>query len=179
MHTVFYATAAVVIIATILAVGSRNVVHALLYLIVSFLGVAVVFFILGAPFAAALEAIVYAGAIMVLFVFVVMMLNMGPRGEGRHEDFSAWTRPRTWLGPAALTILLGIEFVWTMLGETTRIGGFGEVSATTVGIELLGPYMLGVEIASMLLLVGLIGAYHIGRRCEPDEENGKDTEGYR
>ena len=54
-----------------------NAVHALLYLIVSLLAVAVVFYVLGAPFVAALEVIIYAGAIMVLFVFVVMMLNLG------------------------------------------------------------------------------------------------------
>ena len=75
----------------------RDAVHALLYLIVSLLAVALVFFTLGAPFVAALEVIVYAGAIMVLFVFVVMMLNLGPSAA---EQERRWLAPRTWVGPA-------------------------------------------------------------------------------
>jgi NADH-quinone oxidoreductase subunit J len=71
--TVFYVASAVAVIATLLVVTRRNAAHALLYLIVSFLAVALMFFILGAPFAAALEVIIYAGAIMVFFVFVIMM----------------------------------------------------------------------------------------------------------
>ena len=77
MELVFYIAGAVAVISTALMLTRLNVVHALLYLIVSFLGIAVVFFVLGAPFVAALEVIVYAGAIMVLFVFVGMMLNLG------------------------------------------------------------------------------------------------------
>src|SRR5208283_5927867 len=77
MELIFYIAGAVAILSTILMLTRLNLVHALLYLIVSLLAVAVDFFALGAPFAAALEAIVYAGAIMVLFLFVVMMLNIG------------------------------------------------------------------------------------------------------
>ena len=73
----FYVAAAIALFATIMVVISTNPVHALLYLVLSLLSVAVIFFVLGAPFAAALEVIVYAGAILVLFVFVVMMLNLG------------------------------------------------------------------------------------------------------
>ena len=72
-----------------------NAVHALLYLIVSLLAVAMIFYMLGAPFVAALEVIIYAGAIMVLFVFVVMMLNLG---AGRRAG-AAWLNPRIWIGP--------------------------------------------------------------------------------
>src|SRR5258707_150676 len=76
MELIFYIAGAVAVISTGIMLTRLNLVHALLYLIVSLLAVAVVFFVLGAPFAAALEAIVYAGAIMVLFLFVVMMLNI-------------------------------------------------------------------------------------------------------
>ena len=72
-------------------------VHALLYLIVSLLSVAVIFFILGAPFVAALEVIIYAGAIMVLFVFVIMMLNLGPQTAARERTA---VQPAVWIGPA-------------------------------------------------------------------------------
>ena len=76
MELTFYTCALVAIVSTLLVVGNRNPVHALLYLIVSLLAVSGIFFALGAPFAGALEIIVYAGAILVLFVFVVMMLNL-------------------------------------------------------------------------------------------------------
>jgi NADH-quinone oxidoreductase subunit J len=72
----FYLASIVAVIATLLAITRRHAVHALLYLVVSLLAVAVVFYVLGAVFVAALEVMVYAGAIMVLFVFVVMMLNV-------------------------------------------------------------------------------------------------------
>ena len=73
----FYIAAAVAVLATLRVITHTNPVHALLNLIVSLLAVAMIFFALGAPFAGMLEIIVYAGAIMVLFVFVIMMLNMG------------------------------------------------------------------------------------------------------
>ena len=84
----FYAAAFIALVSTVMVITTLNPVHALLYLIVSLLSVAVIFFVLGAPFAALLEVIVYAGAIMVLFVFVVMMLTAGLVAAyhlGKHE----------------------------------------------------------------------------------------------
>ncbi len=79
MAATFYVAGAVAIVSTLLTITRLNAVHALLYLIVSLLSVAIVFYTLGAPFVAALEVVIYAGAIMVLFIFVVMMLNLGER----------------------------------------------------------------------------------------------------
>ena len=76
MIALFYIAGVVAVISTIAVVLQTNIVHALLYMVVSLLSVAVIFYVLGAPFAAMLEAIVYAGAIMVLFLFVIMMLNL-------------------------------------------------------------------------------------------------------
>ena len=81
VNLVFYISGAVALAATLMVVTRTNAVHAALYLLVSLLAVALVFFSLGAPFVAALEIVVYAGAIMVLFVFVIMMLNIGPAGD--------------------------------------------------------------------------------------------------
>ncbi len=75
----FYVASAVALFATTMVITNTNPVHALLYLVLSLLAIAMVFFTLGAPFAGVLEVIIYAGAIMVLFVFVVMMLNLGQR----------------------------------------------------------------------------------------------------
>ena len=77
MLITFYIASAIAVLATIVAITRNHAVHALLYLIVSLLAVAVVFYVIGAPFLAALELKIYAGAIMVLFLFVVMMLNIG------------------------------------------------------------------------------------------------------
>ena len=93
MLIAFYIAAAVAILATVMVITRQNAVHALLYLIVSLLAVAVVFYALGAPFVAALEVIIYAGAIMVLFLFVVMMLNIGDQAT---EMETTWLNPVVW-----------------------------------------------------------------------------------
>jgi NADH-quinone oxidoreductase subunit J len=165
MDWFFYIAATVSVLATVMVITRLNAVHALLYLIVSLLSVALVFFRLGAPFIAALEVIIYAGAIMVLFVFVIMMLNLGPRSTERE---SSWLRPRMWLGPITLTIILLIELIY-ILGQS---GGdhvaTGTIEAKQVGISLFGTYLLAAELASMLLLAGVVGAYHLGRESAED-----------
>ena len=86
--------------------------HALLYLVVSLLAVAVVFYTMGAPLVAALEVIIYAGAIMVLFVFVVMMLNLGKRAV---ESERRLMQGNIWIGPAALSAVLIAEVVYLIV----------------------------------------------------------------
>jgi NADH-quinone oxidoreductase subunit J len=86
VNILFYIASVIAIIATLKVVMGKNAVHALLYLIVSLLAVSVIFFILGAPFVAALEVIIYAGAIMVLFVFVIMMMNTGVGGAQKESE---------------------------------------------------------------------------------------------
>jgi NADH-quinone oxidoreductase subunit J len=134
-------------------------VHALLYLIVSLLSVAVVFYTLGAPFIAALEAIIYAGAIMVLFVFVVMMLNLGTKTMDTERT---WLRPRMWMGPCILTAILIAEVAYLLFKAGGATQGAAAVVPKQVGMALFGPYVIGVELASMLLLGALVGAYHLG-----------------
>ncbi len=164
MNTAFYIAAAVALVSTFLVITRLNAVHALLYLIVSLLSVALIFFILGAHFAAALEVIVYAGAIMVLFVFVIMMLNLGPLAVAREGQ---WVRPHTWIGPFILTGILGAELIWVLASGASKASAVAEVTPKEVGIALFGPFLLGVEMASMLLLAGLVGALHLGRRGTP------------
>ncbi|MFZ0614791.1 MAG: NADH-quinone oxidoreductase subunit J [Desulfobacterales bacterium] len=166
MNVLFYIAAAVAVLATVLVITRLNPVHALLYLIVSLLAVALIFFLLGAPFAAALEVIVYTGAIMVLFVFVVMMLDLGPRTIAQERGRLT---PGMWLGPGLLAAVLLAELAYVLwAGGDSWAGGrridFSAVDSKAVGVALFGPYLLGVELASLLLLAGLVGAYHLGRR---------------
>ncbi len=166
MNAVFYLSAGVAIISTLLAISRTNVMHGLLYLIVSLFSVATIFLVIGAPFAAALEVIIYAGAIMVLIVFVVMIVNPGPRQLERREQRR---RARAWIGPGMLGLILIAELI-DILGSTPATPpGATRVVAEQVSAALFGPYLLGVELASMLLLAGLIGAYHLGRREETVE----------
>jgi NADH-quinone oxidoreductase subunit J len=160
MIFLFYISAAVAVISTLLVITRTNTVHALLYLIVSLLAVAMIFFVLGAPFVAALEIIIYAGAIMVLFIFVIMMLNLG--GTHAREEAQLLT-PGIWTGPAVLCAVLAAELTYLFTAGQTDISAAAEITPKQVGLALLGPYVLGVELASMLLLAGLVGAYHLGR----------------
>ncbi len=166
MNAAFALSALVAVAATAMVITRRNAVHALLYLVVSLLAVALVFYSLGAPFVAALEVIVYAGAIVVLFVFVVMMLGLAPPGMGTGK------RPRLapWLGTSLLCLLLAAELVGLLGRHASAQPAAGTVGADQVGIALYGPYVVGVELASMLLLGALVGAHHLGRRRRPEEE---------
>lgn len=166
MNNPFYIAAAVAVISTFMVITRSNAVHALLYLIVSLLSVALIFFLFGAPFVAALEVIIYAGAIMVLFVFVIMMLNLGPQTAAQEKQ---WLTPGIWVGPAVLTAVLAVEFTYLLARGRGKIIEIHMVTPKQVGIALLGPYVLGVELVSMLLLAGMVGAYHLGRREKPDD----------
>jgi len=162
MTAVFYLSAAIAVIATFMVVSRAHAVHALLYLVVSLLAIGLVFYTLGAPFAAALEVIVYAGAIIVLFVFVVMMLGLG---EDATLAGTSWRRPQHWLGPALLSSALLAELAYVLFAAPEGSHTAQRViEAKEVGIRLFGPYLLAVELASLLLLAALVGAYHVGRR---------------
>jgi len=167
MDAAFFAASAIALAATVMAITRTDAVHALLYFIVSLLGVAVVFYTLGASFAAVLEVIIYAGAIVVLFVFVVMMLNLGREAAARERG---WLRPAMWAGPSLLALLLFVEIVALLAAAAPSHAGIHAVEARQVGAALFGPYLLAVELASMLLLAGLVGAYHLGR----DDRNDRD-----
>ena len=161
MNALFYIAAVIAVASTALAVTRLNAVHSLLYMIVSLMSISLIFFVLGAPFIAALQVIVYAGAIMVLFIFVIMMLNQGPQAVNQER---AWLSPAMWIGPAILSGILLAEVMVIVRGDGSWLPGNRIVEPHEVAMSLYGPYILVIELASMLLLAGLIGAYHIGRR---------------
>ena len=163
MTALFYIAAVVAVLATLMVVTRSNLVHALVYLVISLFAVAVVFYTLGAPFVAALEVIVYAGAIMMLFLFAVMLLNVS-------ADAPLRVPLRAWLGPVILAAVLLAEVVYGLVLTNPRLSGT-EIGPEAVSEALYGPYVLGVELASMLLLAALIGARHVAARdgdCDAD-----------
>src|SRR5215813_107242 len=133
MNEVFYIAAMVAVASTVMVITRLNAIHALLYLVVSLLAVAVIFFTLGAAFAAALEVITYAGAIMVLFVFAIMLLNLGPRATAQEGQ---WLSPKEWIGPALLALVLVGELAFIIVRGVGRMSGASAVEPKQVGIAL-------------------------------------------
>lgn len=164
MDAAFYLAAAVAIVATLLVVVLPSAVHALLYLVVSLLAVAVVFYVLGAPFAAALEVIVYAGAIMVLFLFIVMLIGEQQLSFDEHLGGQR-------LYAAVLGLLLAGILLITLASAAPFTGQsqlteevIGRQNVQLVGAQLYTEYLLPFEAASVLLLIAMIGAVVLAKR---------------
>ncbi len=171
MDAFLYMAGGMAVLATVLVIVSTSAVPALLYFIVSLLAVALIFYLFGAPFAAALEVIIYAGAIMVLFIFVMMMLNLGSDTKRQERE---WLQLRGWIGPVLLAAVLMGEIVFVLYREVRPGEGAGLVGAKEVGMALFGPYFIGVELASLLLLAGLVGACHLAGKAAEGEEKGEE-----
>ena len=165
---IFYLLAAVTVAATAMAITRRQPVHAVLYLIVAFLGTAALFFLLGAPLLAAFVVIIYAGAIMVLILFVIMLFRRSPR---ELKMLSEW-------GPATL---LGVVFLAVAVAMVFKDPNSGIVLRSAVaqpgdfGRFLFERYWLAVEIVSILLLVALVAIIQVGRRGSDGEEQGESV----
>ena len=169
MTILFYIGAVLAVISTVAAVTRLRIFHAVLWLNASFLSVSLVFYSLGAPFAAMLEIMTYAGAVMVLFTFAIMLVGPGPDADLQERQ---WQPGPSWIGPSAISILLLAGFIFAIFK-----GGAGKTAGTSVGpvavgASLFSTYMLGVELASLLLLAALIGAFYIGRRNDAPDEKG-------
>jgi NADH-quinone oxidoreductase subunit J len=160
MQIAFYIASALTIFCTVMVITRLNAVHALLFLVNSLFGSAIVFFTLGAPFLAALEIIIYAGAIMVLFIFVIMMLNLGKEAIDLERS---WSNPRMWLVPGMISVVFLGELLYIIFSIPAAVWTTQEVGPKEVGLSLFGPYMLAVELSAMLLMAGIVGAYHLGR----------------
>lgn len=175
----FYLLAIVAILASLRVITRTNPVHALLNMIVTLLALSGIFFALGAPFAGALEIIVYAGAIMVLFVFVVMMLNLGIQSTLEEES---WLSSSAWAVPAGLAFIVGLT-LFSLIGMKHGFEGImpafigvEPVTAKMIGAKLFTEYLLLVEIAGFLLLAGLVAAYHLAKSALDDENESHNSE---
>jgi NADH-quinone oxidoreductase subunit J len=159
LSIIFYGLAVLILLTTALAITRRNLVHAVIYLIFSFFGSAMLFYLFGAPILAMLEVIIYAGAIMVLFLFIIMML----KAETLEERLFPL---RQWLPAAGLGLVyLGIGIVMIIRDPASRSylqPAVAEPSA--FGRYLFENHWLSIEIVSLLLLVTLIGVLILGKR---------------
>ena len=156
---IFYILALLILGSTAMAITRRNLVHAVVYLVFSFFGSAMLFYLLGAPLLAALEVIIYAGAIMILFLFIIMMVKMDSNYERQY--------PLKQLLPAAMISVLYL-LLGALLISTDSESKITLTTARAMPQEfakyLFERHWLSIEIVSLLLLIALVGALHLGRR---------------
>jgi len=162
-QVVFYGLAAITVISALLVITRRNPVHSAIYLIITLLAVALLFLQLQAEFIAAVQIILYIGGIMVLFLFVIMLVNLDV--AMRQEQFN-----RQWWVAGLAALLLAAELAAVIyLGRGTAElpqapAGALQPNTELIGTTLYRDYMLPFEIASLLLLVAMVGAVLMARR---------------
>jgi NADH-quinone oxidoreductase subunit J len=167
---IFIIAALIAIAASLLMVTRKNPIHSALWMIVTFVAMAIIYLLLNAQFIAVAQVMVYAGAIMMLILFVIMMVHMekGPEDEGSKKSGAAKAK----IAGALITVILLVEVLfgslfYQMSGRTgdyptEMVNNAGNVK--TVGSLLYGQYLFPFEIASLLLLVGIVGAVVIAKR---------------
>jgi NADH-quinone oxidoreductase subunit J len=160
----FYAIGAGMLGMGVFVITSRNPVNSAMFLVALFFGMAALFVVLGAYFLAAVQILVYAGAIMVLFLFAIMFLNLAEEIRRRLRWFSL-------VNGVLLVFLLALQFALLMVAN--RAGGAGTESVlpgTTkdIGRLLFSSYLVPFETASVLLLAAIIGAFVLAHKEEKE-----------
>ncbi|MBT1073759.1 NADH-quinone oxidoreductase subunit J family protein [Geobacter grbiciae] len=155
----FYILAVVTVTGTAFAITEKHAVHAIVYLVTSFFALAVIFFLLGAPVVAIFEVIIYAGAIMVLFLFVIMMLDLGHPERARLPGIREWW-PALALGAVTLASALAL-----VVSRAPAVPAPGKaIGVKEFALALFGKYGVAVEVISMQLLFALVGALYLARK---------------
>ena len=163
----FYVFGAIAIIASLLVIAQKNPIYSVLLLIASFGALSGLYVLLDAPFVAVIQIIVYAGAIMVLFLFVVMLLN-APHEDTEHDlEVHPLLRGGPLRAGALLAAALFIELTWALTKGGGESGGFPGAAVTSVaaiGRSLFTDYAFAFEVTSILILVAMVGAVVLARR---------------
>jgi NADH-quinone oxidoreductase subunit J len=164
----FYAFAAIAILSSLFVVAQRNPMHSVMLLITSFGALAGLYVLLDAPFTAVTQIIIYAGAIMVLFLFVVMLLNV-PHEDPAPPSVSALLGPTGMRIAVVLSVLMGVEVVWAL--SRVGAGWFSQGPSTTsvssvagIGVSLFTRHAFAFEATSILILVAMVGAVVLARK---------------
>ena len=156
--TLFYILAAVMIVATVFAITEKHPVHAIVYLVTSFFALAAIFYLLAAPLVAVFEVIIYAGAVMVLFMFVIMMLDLGDSQEAQRSSLLHWFPAMVLAGIILASLLLLAS------GRGAPSGSSVQLTVQEFSLSLFRKYGVAIEIISMQLLFAVVGALYLGRR---------------
>lgn len=155
--TLFYILAAVMIIATLLAITEKHPVHAIVYLVTSFFALAGIFYLLSAPLVAMFEVVIYAGAVMVLFMFVIMMLDSGSSSGVKRPAAMIWLLPLL-LSATVLSAVVAAATLRSLPGDSGA-----EITVRQFAIVLFSRYGMAIEIISLQLLFAVVGALYLGR----------------
>lgn len=169
---VFLVAALVVIVSSLLMTTRKNPVHSALWMILTFFAMAVIYLLLNAPFIAVAQVMVYAGAIMMLILFVIMMVSLdsGVRDEQKKIAMSFAKRAAGSL--VVIILLLELMFGALFYQTTAKVGSYPAAAvaslgnAKTIGTLLYGQYLFPFEVASVLLLVGIVGAVVLSRKSK-------------
>jgi NADH-quinone oxidoreductase subunit J len=162
----FYLFGGVTVLASLLVVGQRNAMYSVLLLIVSFVALAALYVLLDAPFTAVTQIIIYAGAIMVLFLFVVMLLNVQREEVGAASLITRFAGARRFGLLLSLALVLELGWALAKLGAT-RLPAEAVPALTSVGAigqALFTDYAFAFEVTSILILVAMVGAVVIARK---------------
>jgi NADH-quinone oxidoreductase subunit J len=163
---IFYILAVTTLAATLMCITRSNPVHAVIYLVNAFFALALIFYLLGAPLVAAWEVIIYAGAIMVLFLFIIMMLELAPAEKRSGPGWRRW-------GPVVVLSFVLLACTIALLvadpGATRGVPVY-YASPRMFGYALFDKYALAVEVVSFQLLFAAVGAFYVGR-----EQKGKPS----
>jgi NADH-quinone oxidoreductase subunit J len=164
----FWVLAAITVVASVLVVGQRNPMYSVVLLIVSFCALSGLYVLLGAPFVAAIQIIIYAGAIMVLFLFVVMLLNVPTEDPptGYHARLFGGAGPRR-LG-AVLSLVLVVQLAWALRqlqgAPLPTRADQPSSDVQTIGVKLFTEYAFAFEATSVLILVAMVGAIVLAKK---------------
>jgi NADH-quinone oxidoreductase subunit J len=161
---IFYILAAAAVIATVLAITEKHPVHAILFLVTSLFSMATIFYLLMAPLVAAFEVILYAGAIMVLFLFVIMMLDLGHPEKGLSPGWKEWLPALLLTGISVASLVLVIVARHAAAAAPVTMPTIREVA-----VRLFQEHGLAVELISLQLLFALVGALYLGRQTKDGE----------
>jgi NADH-quinone oxidoreductase subunit J len=151
----FLVLATIAVLSALAMIASRNAVHAALFLVVNFSAIAILYLALNAPFLAMVQIAVYAGAIMVLFLFVIMLL--GAERLNPHSRLE-WQRPLAILLALALLAEGGYLFFERLGNGPEMVGALADSSPQAIAEVLFDRYLFPFEVTSVLLLVALVGA---------------------
>jgi NADH-quinone oxidoreductase subunit J len=161
-QTIFYILAATAVISTVLAVTEKHPVHAILFLVTSLFSMATIFYLLMAPMVAVFEVILYAGAIMVLFLFVIMMLDLGHPEKGLSPHW------KEWLPASVLSVVSVASLVAVIISRHAADSASAAMpTIREVALRLFQEHGLAVELISLQLLFALVGALYLGRQKSP------------
>ena len=163
----FWVLATIAVTASLLVIAQRNPMYSVLLLIVSFAALSGLYVVLQAPFVAVIQIIIYAGAIMVLFLFVVMLLNIPTEEPATERRWATGAGPRRF--GAVLSAVLAAELYWAIssIQKTDIPEGVPETTVFDIGVRLFREYSFAFELTSVLILVAMVGSIIIARKESP------------